>query len=239
MPRPILVLLASCFLSAPSAWGQAAAPHLVSPVLGGQFSPFESVNHSWDPAPEAVQYLVSFASSIAGQFESCLWDAERAIMDTCATFSHEQVHSPLHWRVRAVCAAGDTSNASIGYYFVGAPAVPAPIILAPWGTVEQRDVAIWHSWQEVPGAVSYEVQFANSAPHAANLFDDCDWDTIRTITATSALFDHQSTHCPVYWRIGRWMVKVSGVPGVVRTTMWIHVRRALAPFSWSLRTGVA
>jgi hypothetical protein len=188
----------------PAAAGSVqGAPQLVAPALCAQFSTFQSITHTWNPVFGASSYLVSFASSIGDQFGNCAWDAERQVSGTSITVSHEQVHHPLHWRARAKFPNGDISNAAIGYYFVGtaAPSVDVPCIVGPWGTYQPTNTPITHSWQSVPGAVRYEIQFANAFPHTLDLFDACGWDAIRSVTGTSVQFDHQSCHFPLYWRI--------------------------------------
>jgi hypothetical protein len=196
--------LAVCMATLLLGTSVLASPRLISPLPGSQHAQNANVLYSWNSVPGALYYIVRFASSIGGQFDTCSFDAPRIVFGTSVSYPHEQVHDPLVVWVQAVCGPPENyGNPSLGYHFVGSPtsAVAVPVISGPWGSLETRNVAILHSWGAVAGAVFYEVQFANAPPNTADLFLNCDWDPIRIVMGTAFSTSHQSVHCPLYWRV--------------------------------------
>jgi hypothetical protein len=119
---------------------------------------------------------------------------------------HQCDHEPIYWRVRTVYINGQSSNWAVSYHRVGDhPEIEiTPLTIThPLIVAFARYHSIAHGWLADPAAEYYEIVFANAPPNTADLFDDCEYDLVRTSLSPEyvASGGHQSVHHPVYFLV--------------------------------------
>lgn len=150
-----------------------------------------------DSPPNAINY---FASDPAGG--TCGWHATVYVamptMSWTIACGHQDYHEPVYWRVRTVYKDGSKSNWAVAYYRVdtyGEHYLP-PTITSPQISTYPKSTGLLHSWDPMPGAVYYDVAFANAPACTLDLFDECKYDHVRTIFGTSAIYQYEMAHTP-------------------------------------------
>ncbi|RJR29143.1 MAG: hypothetical protein C4574_03815 [Candidatus Latescibacterota bacterium] len=191
-------------------------PMIISPVANTQYARNASITYAWKVSahilPDSVAYFVlQFANAANNTLNvfnpqpsggTCDWDAPRIVYGYSYTTSHQCDHEPIYWRVQTVYKDGRTSNWAVSYHLVGdfADLAPPPRILAPhWVQYFPCAPMVHHEWTPVDGASCYEVAFSSAPKNTLYLFDNCQYDHIRTFTGTSCDLKHDCIHMPIYF----------------------------------------
>ena len=199
------------------AWWHLSPPMILAPAPNEQFAVNESVVYSWmlpwGTPPELIShYELQFANAdpnTAYLFAPdagggvCDWDASREVDGISFVTTHQGLHEPIYFRVRAVFLGGQKTNWGVSYHRVGdwldKPAPPT--IIAPLKQKQDCNYSVYHEWTEVPGAVAYEFAFAQAFCNTPNLLENCDPNFRAPVTYTSFYGKHDCIHLPIYFLV--------------------------------------
>jgi large repetitive protein len=194
MPVRRLRALATGLVGAFVATTLSLAPAAPAHAVGGPTNPQPSgaqtgiPTFSWDRVDGAASY--DFQISTNEQFSSNVLVAVNTVQHQYVPTIELPTASQLWWRVRVAGAGENWTTTPFSRTVVGAPSVIGP---ADGAALKQPDQPVVFSWNPVPGALSYEVQFGTDPSFV-------DQTTTRTTASSSFVMPLQPVNT-YQWRV--------------------------------------